>query len=249
MEGQQGKIGTIAICTHVFESVDFSVYFNHLYCAAHWGQKYDLRFVGKCGLSAARARNSIIQRAIDFGCTHALFIDGDHMIPVETLEFLLETGDQAMVSGLVCKRGENFQQVAWEVRSVKGHDQYYMVTLPMDGRVYEVNVCAFGCTLINLEKLKKLKKPYFRDTCVPGKDGEEPTNIRSDVNLCLAFREIGENVWIDTRVLIGHLGIAQVVYPQSASLLEKLKSIELETSKLREGQQGVYYWPTDREMR
>lgn len=244
---EAAKVGPIAICIHVFEAVNFDVYFDHLFCIAHWGRQYELVFVGKSGLSAAVARNRIIERCFEKGCTHALFLDGDHFVPVDTLPFLLETGDEAIVSGLVCKRGEHFQQVCWEVKKDKSEkDQYYQVTLPLDGRVYETSICAFGCTLINLEKLKKLKKPYFRDTCEPGADGRL-VNIRSDINLCNMFRDIGERVWVDTRVLVGHLGVPSIVWPQGAPLFDKLKVIEGEMMRLSEGQQGKYYLPGGRD--
>jgi len=247
MEDQQKqqKVGPIAICTHVFNHVDFDVYFNHMYCIANWAKKYDLVFAGKSGVQAATARNLIIERCFEHKCTHAFFIDGDSLIPADALDFLLETGDQAVVSGLVCKRGETYQQVCWQVKEVKGKNQYYALTLPLDGKTYEVSVGPFGCTLINLEKLRKLKKPYFRDTCEPDNDGKLQ-NIRSDVNLALAFRDIGEKSWVDTRVLVGHLGVPSIVYPQSSELFEKSRFMEREYVKLREGQAGVYYVPGDR---
>ena len=146
-----------------------------------------------------------------------------------------------MVSGLVCKRGEGFQQVGWEVKEDKnGTKQYYHVTLPLDGKCYQTSVCAFGCTIIDLKKLAKLKKPYVRHTC------EDGVNVRSDINLCMAFREIGETCWIDTRVLVGHLGIPQIVYPQSAPIFNKLKVVDRDSILLREGQVGRYYVPGDR---
>jgi hypothetical protein len=203
-------------------------------------------FVGKSGLGAAQARNAIIERCFEKECTHAFFLDGDHFVPAETLDFLAESSDEAMVSGLVCKRGEGFQQVCWDVRGEGENREYLQLSLPVDGRAYEVGVCAFGCTLINLEKLRKLKKPYFRDTCNLACDGNY-TNVRSDVNLCLAFREIGEKCWVDTRVLVGHLGIPSIVYPHSAPLFEKLRTVELETTRLSEGQVGKYYFPGGRD--
>ncbi len=238
---EKQQFGPIAICTHVFESVNFDVYFNHLYCAAHWGREYDLVFVGKSGLNAATARNRIIERCFEKKCSHALFLDGDHFVPIETLSYLLDTADQAMVSGLINKRGESYQQVCFLVKQVDGVDQYFQVELPLDGQVHEVSVCPFGCTLINLEKLKKLKKPYFRDTCDAVDDKGVPVNIRSDVNLCKAFIDIGEQIWVDTRVLVGHRGIPGTIYPQSAKLFHKLKGIETDITKLSEGQVGMYY--------
>jgi len=246
MAEKQQTFGRIAIAMHVFERVDFDIYFNHMYCVAHWAKDFELVFVGKSGLNAARARNAIVERCFEQGCSHVLFLDGDHLVPVETLPFLLETGDQAMVSGLINKRGEGFQQVCWLIKQVGGADKFYQIELPLDGQAHEVSVCAFGCTLINLEMLKKLKKPYFRDTCSDMDDGL-PINIRSDVNLCRAFVDIGEHIWIDTRVLVGHRGVSSIVYPQSAKLFYKLKEIEFETSKLNEGQVGRYYLPGGRE--
>lgn len=239
-------VGPIAVCIHVFDQIGFGVYFNHLWCVSHWARKYELVFVGKSGLSAAKARNALIERCFEKGCTHALFLDGDHLVPSETLDFLLETGiDNAMVAGVVCKKGEQFQQICWEIHEVNKKEQFFAVRLPLDGRVYEVSVCAFGCTLINLAMLKKLKKPYFRDTCEPDANGDI-TNIRSDINLCRAFTANGEKIWVDTRVLVGHMGVSSIVYPQNAELFDKLKSFELDLSKLRQDQQGIYYYPGDR---
>lgn len=242
-------IGPIAICVHSYKGVDFDGYFNHLWCIAHWAQKYDLVFIGKPGLDAATARNAIIDRAIEKKCTHALFMDEDHFFPRETLDCLYEAATMdspaAMVSGLVCKKGDGYQQVCWEIRDTKDGLQYYSITLPLDCKTYQTNVCAFGCTLINLEAIQKLKKPYFRDTCEAGPDGV-PTNVRSDVNLCLAFRAIGEKIFVDTRVLIGHDDDkGTVVYPHNAAELLSLRNLEKSTMKLKEGQSGFYYTPGD----
>ncbi len=225
----------IALCIHVFDTVDFDVYFNHLYLVANWGKKYDLVFIGKKGLQAAQARNRIIDKCLEEKCTHAFFLDGDHLVEASSLDYLVECADEAMVSGLICKKGEQYQQVAWEVHEVEGKDNFFQVTLPLDGQVYEVHTCAFGCTLINLEKLKKLKKPYFRDTCLDG------VNIRSDINLCKMFRDIGEKMWVDTRVLVGHIGQRRIVYPQNAEYYNQNQQIEDDQRLLRVGQVGDYF--------
>ena len=154
-----------------------------------------------------------------------------------------------MVSGLVNKKGESFQQVCWLIKEVDGKEQFFGLDLPLDGRVHEVSVCPFGCTLINVEKIQKLKKPYFRDTCTDEDDSGVLANIRSDINLCRAFKDIGERVWVDSRILVGHkcINMSSIIYPQSAKLFHKLKGIENEMSKLSEGQVGEYYFPGDRD--
>ncbi len=225
----------IALCTHVFDNVDYDVYFNHIYCVAKWAKKYDLVFVGKKGTDAAEARNKIIEKCFEHDCTHAFFLDGDHFIEASALDYLVELADEAMVSGLICKKGDEFQQVCWEVHDVEGERRYFQVTLPLDGRAYEVSVCAFGCTLINLTMLKKLKKPYFRDTCVDG------ISTRSDINLCFAFKDIGEKMWVHTRALVGHLGQHRVIYPQDALYHERTRAIEVRERMLRSDQHGEFF--------
>jgi len=234
----------IALGTHAFETVDFSVHYNHLYCIARWAKDYDIIFVGKKGLDAAQARNQMVDLALSKECTHMFFMDADHLFPIEALPLLMESSDEAMVSGLVCKKGEGYPQVMWMVKGSGPGRKYSAWHFPLDGGTYEVGVCAFGCTLINLEKLVKLNKPYFRDTCEAGAPGEEPTNIRSDVNICNDFREkLKEKVFVDTRVLIGHFGYPEIVYPQNAEIHQRLHQTTHETRALREGQQGFWFEP------
>ena len=233
--------GRVAFCTHVFNSVPFEIYFNHMHCAAEWARTYDLVFMGRKGLSAATARNQLSEMAIENNCSHLLIVDGDHLIPKQLLDHLWDTRDEAMVSGVICKRGNSYEQVCYQ-RNEEG--LYTQVDLPLDGRCYQVAVCAFGATLINLEKLQKLKKPFFRDTFESAAKNSEPYNFRSDVNLCKAFYEIGEKCFIDTRVLVGHYGCDNIVYPQNAQQYSKLMDLIKDTRSLTQDQKGVYYDPT-----
>lgn len=228
----------IGLAQHVFNLKDFSCCFNHDHAIATWSKKYDLVLLGKKGLNNATARELIADLAIEQKCSHLVFLDADHIIPVEMLDLLLESKDAAMVSGLVCKKGEGYKQVAFGMTT---DGSYLELNLPLDGRIYEVAVCAFGCTLINLEKIQKLDKPWFRDTCDDFKG--IPTNIRSDVNLCNAFRlKLKERIFIDTRILIGHSGIefANVVYPQNAEFIRSLIDLYNNSVLLKENQKGFY---------
>jgi len=229
----------IAICSHVFRDIDFSVYFNHMWCISSWVKKYDVVFCGKRGLDAATARNQLVERAVEHNCTHMFFMDGDHLFPPETLPLLLESKDEAMVSGLVCKRGEGYQQVGFQ-KSENG--SYQSVDLPLDGKVYQVRVCAFGCTLINMKYLLKLEPPYFRDNCIKTSNGDL-YNFRSDVNLCEAFHEIKERCWIDTRILIGHHGYDSVIYPQQAKDRVACDGLLKSSLVLKKEEEGFYYEP------
>lgn len=227
----------VGIATHAHSVVDFDVHFNHCFAMQHWVQKYDLKMIGYKGLMAADARELTCETAIEEGCENVFFLDADHFIPVETLDYLMESKDEAIVSGLICRRWHPYDQIVWGKDDKK--DTYIPANLGLDGKLYEVGVCAFGCTLINLKKLQKLEKPWFRDTCDKGADGVH-NNIRSDVNLCDMFRAKGEKVWIDTRVLIGHEGARLAIYPQNAEYIRNFLYGYKESFKLREGQTGKY---------
>jgi len=238
---EKEKKQRIALCVHAFDMVDFDIYYNHMFCLGKWSQEYDLIFIGKKGLQAAEARNQMVDLATSKDCTHMFFMDADHLFPPQALPLLLESADEAMVSGLVCKKGQGYPQVMWVVKGSGPKRKYLPVEFPLDGSTYEVGACAFGCTLINMEKLQKLDKPYFRDTC-DIIEGEEPHNIRSDINICNAFREkLGEKIFVDTRVLIGHYGSKSVIYPQNAEIQFRLQNTINDTFKLREGQQGFWF--------
>lgn len=226
----------IALCTHAFNSVDFRVYFNHLWCIAHWAKTFDIVFCGKKGLDSATARNQLVEKAIQTECTHLFFMDADHLFPLETLDCLTQWKDEAIVSGLVCKRGEGYSQVCFN----KNGQNYIPTELPLDGNCHQVAICAFGCTLVSMHHLLKLKKPFFRDICRDVPNGD-PYNFRSDIVLCEAFGEIGEKCFVDTRVLIGHHGIDREVYPQNAKVMAQMDQMELEQRKLKSDQKGFFY--------
>lgn len=234
---EKEKKPIIGIATHAHSVIDFDMHFNHSVMLERWGAKHDISMLGYKGLMAADARELSCNVAIEQGCTHIFFLDADHIIPEETMDYLLESKDEAIVSGLICRRFYPFEQVVWG--KIDRTDTYVAANLKLDGNIYEVGVCAFGCTLINLEKLKELEKPWFRDTCKRNDEGNL-RNVRSDINICNLFRANGEKVWIDTRILVGHAGVNLIVYPQNADDLKNFHHQYQESFKLREGQVGKY---------
>jgi len=233
----------IGIGTHAHSVLDYDVHFNHCYVFTQWAKQYgdNLIMLGLKGLHAAQARELMVDTAIEQGCNHLLVVDADHIVTEHMLPHLLQSKDAAMVSGVICRRYHPFGQVGYIRDGSTG--MYGELNLPLDGKIYEVNACAFGCTLINLEHMKTLKKPWFRDTCEVDANGEL-SNFRSDINLCNAFIKAGFKVLIDTRVLVGHVGNPIFVYPQNADFLRDLKSMYDREFTLQQGQQGYFRIPS-----
>ncbi len=197
----------IALGIHLAESVLPQVYLNHVGAVAQWSKKYDITLIGTYRAKVASARNTIVEKAIEMNHSHVFFLDSDHMVSDDLLDFLVESADAAMVSGLICKRIFPFETVAFKYIGI---NELMLITIKEREKVVLVDACAMGCTLINLEHIQKLHKPYFFDA-----------KFRSDINLCLAFREFNLPVCIDTRAEVGHLAEAVVVKPSMAEALRE----------------------------
>lgn len=197
----------IALGLHVAEAIWPEIYFNHLSCMSKMARKHDLVLCGTSRLKVASARNRIVDVAIKEGCSHILFIDSDHILPDDILDLLVESADAAMVSGLICKRKFPFEAVAFKFLPGGDFDE---IIVKERKKIIEVDGCAMGCTLINLEHIQTLEKPYFYDA-----------KMRSDLNIAVNFKARGLKILIDTRISIGHLGDAPVITPENADSLRR----------------------------
>ena len=204
------KDSKIGFAIHTYGPIEPKVYFNHLGVLMRWARKYDMAFIGIDRFRVADARNILVDTAISLGCTHMLIVDADHIVPDHMLECLSLNNEASISSGLVCKRKPPYPQIGFGL--VEG--EYHLVDLPIDGRSYLVDVPAMGCTLIDMDVFKHLNKPYFKDTLERGSNGK-PYNKRSDINFFEAVKAAGFKSVIDTRVLIGHVGEPQAVYPNT----------------------------------
>ena len=214
-----GTLYKIAIAVPVADTVLPLAYFNHIHCFGEWSKKHNTIFLGLSGVKITAARNILVSQAITTGASHLLFIDADHILPIDLLDKLVENASSAMVSGLICKRGYPYQTVAFRFNSKGQLDQ--LMLDPKD-EVISVDACAMGCTLINLQQLKLLNLPYFTDG-----------HFRHDLNLCMKFKsELGASIKVDCRVEVGHLCMPNIVYPSSSNLLRQ-RVMDFDASKVK----------------
>jgi hypothetical protein len=151
------------------------------------------------------------------------------------LPCLLGNTGATAVSGLITKRNSEGIQIGY----IKAdEDYYYPVDLRIDGGSYEVDVCAFGCTLIDLEVFKDIEEPYFKDQMCRDKTGKL-YQVRSDVGFCRDLRKLNKSIRIDTRVLVGHVGEEEVFYPEKKKLVFQLGTYQKAAEYLLETDQVV----------
>jgi hypothetical protein len=183
----------VGVGIHVDTAILPKAYFNHLARIAVWGTKTPLYLVGTDRMKVASARNRITEKAIKRGCSHLLFIDSDHILPEDMLDKLLESKDKAMISGYICKRNFPYNPVVFR-KDIKGDLQEGFIKF--NTGIKKADAVAMGCTMLNLDIIQRLTKPYWKDE-----------HFRSDINMCLRLKdELGEDSYVDTRIDVRHLG-------------------------------------------
>ena len=200
----------IAVAIHSCGPVEPKAYVNHISVFSSWAKKHHLVLLALDKAKVAEARNALTKMAIEQECTHILFIDTDHIVEDEMLDCLMGNADADVVSGLVVRKSDEDSQVGY----IKKGNLYCSLQLPTDGMSYNVDVCAFGCTLIKLDVFKDIEEPYFKDVMVRHEDGNLRQK-RSDIKFCDDVKALGKTIRIDTRVVVGHLGLGRVHYPTS----------------------------------
>jgi hypothetical protein len=145
-------------------------------------------------------REKLVNSSVDVGADYILWLDSDMTFPSTTLTRLL-SHNKNIVGCNYKKRSNPQTPVAY--KEVGNWDSW----LPLDEEksLVEVQGVGMGCILIKTELFKKINKPYFEFTY----NEETDDWLGEDFNLFSKFRNIGENIYIDTDLSreIGHLGI------------------------------------------
>ncbi len=165
-----------------------------------------------------RARNSIVEGAIQTGCDFLLFLDDDHVIdwenrsgPAERYGFIdalikhMEDDPKIGIVGVVYyHRGNECRPVL--MKEGKDGGFYYMRDDELRGELQEVGVQGGGCFLLRLKALDKIQAPWF----------EPEIDSGTDVQICRKVKEAGYKVCCDTSIHIGHvMNSRMVIHPNN----------------------------------
>ena len=165
-----------------------------------------------------RARNAIVEGAIQTGCDYLFFLDDDHVIDwenapnpssryamLETLIAHLEADPKrGIVGALYFHRGGECRPVL--MKEGKDGGFYWMREDEVVNGLQEVAVAGGGCMLIRLSIFDKIKAPWF----------EPEFDLGTDLQICKKTREAGFTVWADTSIKVGHvLSKREVITPNN----------------------------------
>ncbi len=175
-----------------------------------------------------KARNYIVQKALESGCTHLLFIDDDNPPTEDTIEKFLED-DKDIVCSPILSRNPNkegvhdlciFDKFTVQEGDGKGITMYKSNNKIKDNALFRVDGCGMGCTMIKREVLEKLWKKYNGEPFAYGdsfytKDPQKMNGQRRTMSEDMEFIERATNegfeVWCDSRIKVPHIGSARVL--------------------------------------
>ena len=174
-----------------------------------------------------KARNFLVQQALESGATYLLFIDDDNPPPADTMEHFSQSmsrDDVDIVCAPILSRNANkegFRDLCMfkknEVEEKGGINNYtFLKKIDVSsGHLVEVDGCGMGVTMIKRKVLEKLWKEHegmpfeFGDSTLvyDKKDmNKQRRTMSEDMEFSERATNAGFRIWCDTRVRPVHLG-------------------------------------------
>jgi hypothetical protein len=157
-------------------------------------------------------RNQIVLRALQFDCTHLIFLDADMVYPSDVITRLLEH-DLDIVGALTFKRWPNFDPL------VLVGEPYAMTPVdPLPEGLVKVTATGTGCLLIKTSVFDNLEYPWFEFK------SHEGNPVGEDINFCYNAGLAGYDIYVDTTVRTEHLAQTRVnwnLYQLNKKMMEQ----------------------------
>jgi len=152
--------------------------------------KHELQIiVSTRGYNTAENRNWITAKAVNSGCDYIFMVDDDMIYPEDALERLL-AHNKDIVSGVAYTKYEK-QELVVEYLDEKKEG------------LFECKAVGGGILLIKCEVFRKIPQPWY------GYKWNEhgAVTMSNDWYLCEKAREAGIEIWCDSTLMAGHIGI------------------------------------------
>jgi len=199
MKTKKKEIVTIGI--PCFSSVPPEVLDDYMRLAYNLGrreQEYDFFLAIKSKSEQFRARNAIVEAALQVDSQWLLMIDDDHIfernydLVGKLIRHLKEDPERGMVGALYAQRGGTKMPVIMKEYPA---GPSFMLFEDLSWGLQMVDITGGGCMMINMDIFDKLESPWFSPEYEYG----------TDVQICRKVRGIGRTVWCDSSIRIGHL--------------------------------------------
>ena len=146
------------------------------------------------------ARNILAAEAIDTGADRILFIDSDMYFEPDMMERMADDLDNGadFVCGIFFKRKPPILPCIYKALEAKPRNIEVYTDYPKD-TMFTVAGCGFGAVMINVDVIKAVAGAFGKPFSPVGALGE-------DLSFCYNARQLGYELWCDSRIKIGHVG-------------------------------------------
>lgn len=202
---------SVALGIPIMDSVPGEGYGTHLSVAVELARvTAEVKIITALNLHPHdRARQFIVDRALEAGCRYLLFVDDDMIVSPGSTMRAFETmmaNDCQVVSGHYYRRGYPYTCV-WSKQVLTDGKHEYMQVHASQG-VHRIDVSGLGFALIDLSWVKKhLSRPYFiMDTVT-----EAGLSVTDDTSFFEKIKAAGGTVLGDAQIRCGHLGQRELI--------------------------------------
>lgn len=176
-----------------FHSMAYPMNFNH-YALQLWG------------MEVGEARNAFAQSAIENECKYIFFWDEDVACPPQSVPELIykmeHNPDIAVCGGVYCLKREPAEPLLFRGN---GNGPFWDWKA---GEFFEVTGIGMGCTVVRVDALKDLKKPWFRTVYDYSRTMDGIAGIESwteDLWFCQRIADTGKwKIYADSSILCTH---------------------------------------------
>ena len=154
------------------------------------------------------ARNELLQKAIDGEYDRVLWLDSDMQFEPALLQRLSDDLDDGrdFVSGLYFKRKQPITPTIYKDCSVFNiGGQLSPVATPYwdypAEKCFQIEACGFGSVLMSMDGIKRTVDKFGLFPFMP------VAGFGEDLSFCMRWKEAGGELWCDSSVRLGHVGM------------------------------------------
>jgi len=169
-------------------------------------------------------RNEIVKKAIMYGAEYLWFLDDDMIVHPDTL-WKLYSYQKDYVSALAFTRLPPYKPCSYKGKDIHGD---WSVDMNLKKGLVEVDATGLSCALIKISAIKKLIGNRKNIARIKKRGGLfHFTKFGEDMNFTDELRKSGTKIWMDTDLIIKHLGQKAMVDDQTfLRYIKKQEEIE-----------------------
>jgi hypothetical protein len=193
----RGLLGSVAVCIGLpFSGRPVPPEFALTFASQNYPLNSRRAYYAIKGKEVGEAREEIAEMAVKDRAKYLWFPDDDMSFPGNACRLLMAEMDQAaddvmVIGGVYCSKSVPAEPLVYRG---EGQGAFWKWKL---GDIFEVSSLGTGCMLIDVKKLPKLPKPWFKTIDGPQKQSD-------DLYFCQKVREAGFKILCHGGITCGH---------------------------------------------